>query len=59
MKDAKFNNNNNTITKNISNETSFPYHVKQFRRGFSHTIEYGNFSRYNAVLQSNKGGLNR
>ena len=64
IRDATFNNNNNnnnnnTITKNISNETSFPYHVKQYRRGFSHTIEYGNFSRYNAVLQSNKGGLNR
>lgn len=48
-----------TINDYSNNNNNFPYHVKQFRRGFSHTIEYGNFSRYNAVLQSSKGGLNR
>lgn len=43
----------------MNNNVPFPNHVKQFRRGFCSIEEYGNFSRYNAVLQSNKGGLNR
>ncbi len=40
-----------------SNNSSFNGDIPNFKRGYAHTVEIGNFSRYNGVLKTNSQSI--